>query len=650
MQPLGKQPSHQPTQPPGEPEAEVGPTRAPASAVNAIMGRLGLARPQDEPEADEAILTQNLADLSWAVRVSAVQKLGKMGKQAPLGLLLAALRDEQGSVRVAAVRALSRNPRQAAISALVAVLDDHEWLVRAEAALALGEMREMAPLEPLLALLQDADATVRASAARALGETGDTQALVPLQKSLQDDDWSVRESATLALALLGVEGQIEPAPLLSRTNHAQREASEADDSPFSHAENSSVSSEPATELTRWLEHLQSAHPTLLTTVSIARPPQPVARRNGKKRGHTAKVTTPGWPRKAMHTAEGVLAAVIITGLFVAWLAIETQPRSTQGQTSPGNSRSLTFTTYREHDSEVKKLAWSPDGQNIASADSKGNVRVWQAGTGKTLLVNPHSGIILALTWSNSTTVLVAYVEQIRDLRVEELFLGPEQLPYQFFHLPNLPSAPTYAAWASDKQMLAFETGDGSVQIWNVFNDQKIASIQEKHVEYSELAWSPDDKQLATLSTTGLLETWNSESGQPIHTLSYHLAAIFAWVSCGHYARYSSGRLLVAANNALQDWSYDRLGQQIRSFMPEQNYNIADTANLTITALAISPDDSQVFLATSDGPVQARDIQHGSLIYLYTGHSAQVNDIEWSPNGQHIATASMDTTVRVWQET
>src|SRR5216683_5171949 len=133
MQPPGKHVSYQPIQPSGLPETETGSTRASASAVNALLGRLGLARTQAEPGADEETLIANLSDPSWAVRVSAVQKLGKMGKQAPLGLLLAALRDEQSSVRVAAARSLGRNPRQAAISALVIALEDHEWLVRAEA-------------------------------------------------------------------------------------------------------------------------------------------------------------------------------------------------------------------------------------------------------------------------------------------------------------------------------------------------------------------------------------------------------------------------------------------------------------------------------------------------------------------------------------
>jgi len=348
----------------------------------------------------------------------------------------------------------------------------------------------------------------------------------------------------------------------------------------------------------------------------------------------------------MHTAEGVLAAVIITSLFISWLAIEAQPRSTQGQASPNNSRSITFTTYREHDSGVAKLAWSPDGQNLASADIRGNVLIWQAGTGKTLMPYMQRGTILSLTWYDTSTVLIAYAEPDKELQVIELILNFE--PQTVFQLNNLPGVPTHASWSSDRQTLAFDTGDGPVQVWNVMTDQQITTLPEKHTQYSELAWSPDGSQLATLSTTGLLEVWSAITGQAIASLTgNHLASIVTWISCEHY---QSGRLLVDSNSALLEWSYGgHKGQSISTILAEQTYNFTNTDDLSISALSISPDGNQMLLATSDGLVQTRDMLSGSLLYLYTGHSAEVNDIEWSPGGQHIATASMDTTVRVWQE-
>lgn len=357
----------------------------------------------------------------------------------------------------------------------------------------------------------------------------------------------------------------------------------------------------------------------------------------------------------MNAAEGVLAAVIITSLFVVWLAIETQPHSTQGQASPSNTHTITFTTYRQHYSGVQKVAWSPDGQNIASSDIRGTVLIWQASTGKTLMSYsynysyPQHSTILALTWANANEVLVAYAEN-KSLQVVELLPGIESQPLNpIFHQDNLSAMPHTAVWSSDRQTLAFDEGDGSVEIANVLTDQSVTTIHEKHTQYSELSWSPDNNQLATLSDTGLLEIWNPYTGAQIISLTTnHFANLAIWIACG---RYQSGLLLVDANSTLLKWSYGHRDQQeVRPFLADkQTYNIANANNVSISALAVSPDNSQVLLATSDGLVQTRDMLNGNLISVYIGHSAQVNDIEWSPSGRYIATASYDTTVQVWQE-
>ncbi|HEX4715671.1 MAG TPA: hypothetical protein VH164_12175, partial [Ktedonobacteraceae bacterium] len=90
-------------------------------------------------------------------------------------------------------------------------------------------------------------------------------------------------------------------------------------------------------------------------------------------------------------------------------------------------------------------------------------------------------------------------------------------------------------------------------------------------------------------------------------------------------------------------------QTVTPFLTTQTYNAANINGLTLSDIALSPDGIQLLLATSDGSIQARDATSGNLIYLYQGHSAPVNDIEWSLDSRHIATASQDTTAQIWQE-
>jgi len=39
---------------------------------------------------------------------------------------------------------------------------------------------------------------------------------------------------------------------------------------------------------------------------------------------------------------------------------------------------------------------------------------------------------------------------------------------------------------------------------------------------------------------------------------------------------------------------------------------------------------------------------GTTLFIYTGHTGPVFSVAWSPNSKHIASASYDNTVGVWQ--
>jgi len=384
-------------------QTENGAKQAPASAINALMGKLGLAREVDKPETDEAKLARDLTDPAWAVRVEAAQQLGNMGKLAPLELLLLTLRDEQSSVRVAAARALSHNPRQAAIPALVATLDDPEWLVRVEVVMALGSLPASAPVEPLLIAAQDGDAAVRAAAIWALGEVGTEQVVEQLQSSLQDDDWSVREAATLALAQR-VERATQP-PLLSTrldgnlaTHDLIRQTSPEILAPLS----------PEPVFSPWLktgeyfplpEKMQTGAVPVLTSIGLQTAEIPsgyLPSPSSKTRRQNILPGTFKWPSKMEPQSIALLGTVMLACVLVSWLVIIAWPRSAQ----TGVQSALALTIYHGHNSSVEKLAWAPDGVTLASADSRGMIRVWQANTGHTVMTYAQSGKVLALTWEN----------------------------------------------------------------------------------------------------------------------------------------------------------------------------------------------------------------------------------------------------------
>lgn len=631
------------------------PERAPASAVNAIMGKLGLARMESEPNGNDDELAHDLTDPSWAVRMATVQKLGHIGEYAPLELFLIALHDSHSSVRIAAARALSRNPRPATLSALLAILTDTEWVVRTEAVRALGKLSDPEALPSLLVATRDPDAAVRAATLLALTEISPIEAMAPLHDALQDEDWSVRETATLLLAKYTT-----PTPLSLR--------------PSAHVEqNSSINPTVETEPQRLSPYLVPM-PALLCTPNAAysensdaqhklntqhpqedtipasfqethvKDKQFLQRTPARQRWSPPLETTVRRVRKLnlMHLAEGLLIVLIALGLLFTWLVLSKLPNVSAVRPSAP----VAFTIYRGHTRSVEKLAWSPDGHLMASADNRGTVQIWQVSNGHLIAGGyTQTGQVLALSWSDTKTLLVAYGGPHQSLQIQQLSITSSlALKVQaIFQLLHLPSTPSVAAWSPDGSILAFDAGQGEVQLWmmNAETHQHLLTLSgPPNTVLNQLRWSPLGDQLATVSLSGLLQIWNASTGAIITTLhNEQQITSAAWIQCDQD---TYGVIFTQPYyNLLLMWCPTHKEETSPFFLA------TPSNNLNVGAIAVSPKSLQILLATSDGMVQMYNASNGRFITAYAGHRAQVNAFAWSPNGRAIATASMDTTVQIW---
>jgi WD40 repeat protein len=69
----------------------------------------------------------------------------------------------------------------------------------------------------------------------------------------------------------------------------------------------------------------------------------------------------------------------------------------------------------------------------------------------------------------------------------------------------------------------------------------------------------------------------------------------------------------------------------------------------VTAVAYSRDGQHLASAGSDGTVRIWDPNIGTAIrtLTLTGHTDPVTAVAYSPDGRHLASASFDRTVRIW---
>ena len=339
---------------------------------------------------------------------------------------------------------------------------------------------------------------------------------------------------------------------------------------------------------------------------------------------------------------------------------------------PANAKilSLPLYTYRGHEGTVTAVAWSPHGDRIASAGTTdSSVQVWNANTGSPVLapaleIYPtgnrlprHKGVpvlfdtnnqrVDALAWSSdSTHIAVALGNDTAYIwSIETGDVSPE--------LWGLPGDANALAWSPDGSRIATVSGNVSVQVCSATTGIVAFTCTGHTRAVLTLAWSPDGKQIASGGADGILQIWDATTGYALFTDTSHTAGInaVAWSpDSKQIAAGSSDGIVrvwdVAKGNAL--FTYRGHAGSVNAVAWQQG------------PLLFSANETRIATGGADGTVQvwsfgktknAKDQQAMTLqgdVLVYRGHSDQVTSVAWSPDGERIASGSVDGTVQLWQ--
>ena len=146
--------------------------------------------------------------------------------------------------------------------------------------------------------------------------------------------------------------------------------------------------------------------------------------------------------------------------------------------------------------------------------------------------------------------------------------------------------------------------------------------------------------------------WDATTGSPLRTLTGHTDGVYS-VSFS-----PDGNTLASASwdgtvllwelaptvDAYPAWDVNEDGQTRQWHLPE-----GATARLGkggINEIAYSPDGTRLAVAGSIG-IWLYDAQTGEALDLLTGHTDYVTSVSYSPDGNTLASASNDKTVRLW---
>jgi dipeptidyl aminopeptidase/acylaminoacyl peptidase len=247
---------------------------------------------------------------------------------------------------------------------------------------------------------------------------------------------------------------------------------------------------------------------------------------------------------------------------------------------------------------VQALAYSPDGQIIASAGFQ-EVILWDVQTGQ--IRQRFTGFrdrVTALDFSRDGKYLATgggAPTEDGELRLIELPSGKIVFDKRDAHSDTIFGV----RFSPDGKLLASCGADKFVKVWEVPSGKFVKSFEGHTHHVMDVGWKGDGKLLASCSADNTVKVWDYEKGEQVRTIQAHgkQATRMAFLANG------TQFITISGEGSAKMWNIDN-GGQIRTFPAGNDF---------LYAVAVSPDGAIVAVGGQDSVIRIFNGQNGQLI-------------------------------------
>jgi WD40 repeat protein len=320
-------------------------------------------------------------------------------------------------------------------------------------------------------------------------------------------------------------------------------------------------------------------------------------------------------------------------------------------------------TLRNHTERVVSLAFSGDGQRLASVSSSclirwrgegqsygrsysmsgpktATVRIFRTADGRELLNFAHQGDFIfriAISPDGQRVACAGGKDEVAEIGPGIVKVWDAMSGRELLNITGHKTMVHAVAFSPDGTRLATADHDATARIWDAKTGQPLLTLASRGVGdgslIQDVLFSPDGSRIATAHLDCTVHIWDATLGKELRTLRGH-----SW-NVTRMAFSPDGERLATASedHTIKVWKHDT-GQELRALVGHTD---------GVNGVAFSPDGKRLVTAASDNTAKVWDSSTGLLLFTLPGHSDSVTDEAYSPDGERIATASLDSTIKLW---
>ncbi|MFM6499615.1 MAG: protein kinase domain-containing protein, partial [Dolichospermum sp.] len=173
-----------------------------------------------------------------------------------------------------------------------------------------------------------------------------------------------------------------------------------------------------------------------------------------------------------------------------------------------------------HSGSVLSVAYSPDGQTVASGSWDNTIKLWNVKTGNLLqTLEGHSDWVYSVAYSPDGQTLASgsgdETIKLWDVKTGNLLQTLEGHSDWVYSVAYSPDGQTVASGSEDK----------TIKLWNVKTGKLLQTLEGHSDWVYSVAYSPDGQTVASGSVDKTIKLWNVNTGKLLQTLEGHSSSV-----------------------------------------------------------------------------------------------------------------------------